>query len=56
MDLPDTSCISSKRQRFLAGRQRKFRMNYFIDSSRLEIEEKNRHTAIELASVIPSGW
>jgi hypothetical protein len=44
-----------KKTTVFAGRQRKFRMNYFIDSSRLEIEEKNRHTAIELASVIPAA-
>jgi hypothetical protein len=44
-----------KKLTFLWGAQHKFCMNYFIDTSSLEIEEKNRYTAIELASVIPAA-
>jgi hypothetical protein len=44
-----------KKLTFLFGKQHEFCMNYFIDVSSLEIEEKNRFTAIEVASVIPTG-
>jgi hypothetical protein len=42
-----------KKLTFLAGQQHKFCMNYFLDESSLELEEKNRFTAIELVSMIP---
>lgn len=42
-----------KKFTFIAGRQHNYCMNYFIDTKRLEIEEKNRYTAIELSSLIP---
>jgi len=42
-----------KKLTFLAGQQHKFCMNYFVDLQKLEIEEKNCYTAIELASLIP---
>ena len=46
-----------KKITFLAGQQHKFCMNYFMDTHCLEIEEKNRFTAIELSSLIPvSGY
>lgn len=46
-----------KKMTFLAGQQNKFCMNYFVDIHKLEIEEKNRFTAIELSSLIPvSGF
>lgn len=46
-----------KKITFLAGQQDKFCMNYFIDTHDLRIEEQNRYTAIELASLIPvSGY
>lgn len=46
-----------KKLTFLAGQQHKFCMNYFIDTENLEIEEKNRFTAIELSSLVPvSGY
>jgi hypothetical protein len=44
-----------KKVTFLAGQQHKFCMNYFADTHDLEIEEKNRFTAIELASLIPAS-
>jgi hypothetical protein len=42
-----------KKLTFITGRQDRYCMNYFIDESRLEIEDKNRYTSIELASIIP---
>jgi hypothetical protein len=42
-----------KKLTFLSGRQHRYCMNYFIDESHPEIEDKNRYTAIELASIIP---
>ncbi len=42
-----------KKATFLVGQQHSFCMNYFIDTSDLEIEEKNRFTAIELLSLVP---
>lgn len=42
-----------KKFTFLTGRQHRYCMNYFIDTYSLEIEEKNRYTAIELSSLIP---
>jgi hypothetical protein len=44
-----------KKLTFLVGRQHEFCMNYFIDADSLEIAEKNRFTAVELASLIPAG-
>lgn len=38
---------------FLLGSYKYFCINYFITSDHLEIEEKNRFTATELATVIP---
>jgi len=42
-----------KKMTFLFGQQNKFCMNYFVDVSRPELEEKNIYTAIELSSLIP---
>jgi len=42
-----------KKTTYLTGTQHNFCMNYFIDTHNLQIEEKNRYTAIELASMIP---
>ena len=42
-----------KKATFLVGQQHKFCMNYFIDKHKLELEEKNQFTAVELASLIP---
>lgn len=42
-----------KKLTFIAKQQHKFCMNYFVDLSQLELEDKNRFTAIELASLIP---
>lgn len=38
---------------FLLGSHRYFCVNYFIDSRHLEIEEQNRFTATEMATLIP---
>ncbi|RYD92485.1 MAG: nucleotidyltransferase domain-containing protein, partial [Sphingobacteriales bacterium] len=42
-----------KKISFLAGRERYFCMNYFIDAAGLEIREKNIYTATEVATLIP---
>jgi len=42
-----------KKTTFLVGAQHRFCMNYFIDTSNLELEERNIFTATELASIIP---
>jgi hypothetical protein len=42
-----------KKMTFLFGQQHRFCMNYFVDVSRPELEEKNIYTAIELSSLIP---
>lgn len=42
-----------KKLTFLFGHQHRYCMNYFLDESRLEIEERNRFTAIELSTLIP---
>jgi hypothetical protein len=42
-----------KKTTFLFGQQHKFCMNYFLDEGHPELEEKNRYTAIEMASMIP---
>jgi predicted nucleotidyltransferase len=42
-----------KKLTFLANRQHSFCMNYFIDGSRLNLEEKNLFTATELVTLIP---
>lgn len=42
-----------KKATFLLGRQHRYCMNYFIDTNNLQIEEQNRFTATELASMIP---
>lgn len=42
-----------KKLTFVLGMQEKFCMNYFIDISHPTIEEKNRFTAIELATLVP---
>jgi hypothetical protein len=42
-----------KKLTFLVGQEHKFCMNYFIDLGKLELEDKNRYTAIELASLTP---
>ncbi len=38
---------------FLLNSRKYFCVNYFIDSDHLEIEEKNRFTAVEIATLIP---
>ena len=38
---------------FLLNSSKYFCVNYFIDSDHLEIEEKNRFTAVEIATLIP---
>lgn len=38
---------------FLMNSRKYFCVNYFIDSDHLEIEEKNRFTAVEVATLIP---
>lgn len=38
---------------FLLNSRKYFCVNYFIDSDHLEIEEKNRFTAVEVATLIP---
>jgi len=38
---------------FLLNSRKYFCVNYFIDSNHLEIEEKNRFTAVEIATLIP---
>jgi hypothetical protein len=42
-----------KKFTYLLNRQHAFCMNYFIDESRLNIEEQNIYTATELATLIP---
>jgi hypothetical protein len=42
-----------KKFTFLTGSQDKYCMNYFIDTEKIEIEDKNRYTAVELATLIP---
>jgi len=42
-----------KKITFLVNAQHKFCMNYFIDTSKLELDERNVFTATELASIIP---
>jgi predicted nucleotidyltransferase len=42
-----------KKLTFLANRQHYFCMNYYIDEQELQIREKNRYTAIEIATLIP---
>lgn len=43
-----------KKMTFLWNAQHSFCMNYFIDESKLCIEEQNRFTATELATLIPA--
>jgi hypothetical protein len=40
---------------FLLNSRKYFCVNYFIDSEHLEIEEKNRFTAVEIATLIPAS-
>lgn len=40
---------------FLMNSRKYFCVNYFIDSDHLEIEEKNRFTAVEVATLIPAS-
>jgi hypothetical protein len=40
---------------FLLNSRKYFCVNYFIDSEHLEIEEKNRFTAVEVATLIPAA-
>ena len=42
-----------KKFTFLTRTQDKYCMNYFIDTEKIEIEDKNRYTAVELATLIP---
>lgn len=42
-----------KKLSFLVGQQHKLCMNYFIDETALDLEEKNIYTATELNSLIP---
>ncbi|RYE24323.1 MAG: hypothetical protein EOP51_07790, partial [Sphingobacteriales bacterium] len=42
-----------KKFTFLTGRQHKYCMNYFIDTEKVELDDKNRYTAVELATLIP---
>jgi predicted nucleotidyltransferase len=42
-----------KKFTFVLGREHSFCMNYFIDESRLHIEEQNIFTATELATLLP---
>ncbi len=42
-----------KKLTFLCNLQHYFCMNYFIDEAELEIIEKNRYTAIEIATLLP---
>lgn len=42
-----------KKLTFLVNRQHSFCMNYFIDETRLRLEEKNIFTATELATLVP---
>lgn len=41
-----------KKFTFLVGKEHDFCMNYFVDTSRLKIEEQNKFTAIEISSLI----
>jgi hypothetical protein len=41
-----------KKLTFITGSQDKFCMNYFVDTGKMEIEEKNVFTAIELSTLI----
>lgn len=40
---------------FLLNSRKYFCVNYFIDSDHLEIEEKNRFTAVEVSTLIPAA-
>lgn len=42
-----------KKFTFLFGKQHDYCMNYFIDTSKLTLDEKNKFTAIEIRSLIP---
>ncbi len=42
-----------KKFTFLTGKQKWFCMNYYVDEAKLEIEEKNIYTAIEVATLLP---
>ncbi len=42
-----------KKFTFITGRQHSFCMNYFLDESRLQLEEKNIFTATEMATLYP---
>jgi hypothetical protein len=42
-----------KKLTFVVNRQHDFCMNYFVDESALQIEEQNRFTATELATLVP---
>lgn len=42
-----------KKMTFLAGRQRLYCMNYFIDEEALQLADQNIFTAIELKTVVP---
>lgn len=43
-----------KKITFLTGHQHCFCMNYFIDESALELDDRNLYTAIELATLLPA--
>lgn len=40
---------------FLLNSRKYFCVNYFVDSNNLEIEEKNRFTAVEISTLIPAA-
>lgn len=42
-----------KKFTFLTRTQDKYCMNYFIDTEEMELEDKNRYTAVELVTLIP---
>lgn len=42
-----------KKLTFLTGRQKWFCMNYYVDQSGLEIEEKNIFTTVEITTLLP---
>ena len=42
-----------KKFTFLTGKQKWFCMNYYIDEAKLEIDEKNIYTAIEISTLLP---
>ncbi|MBA3827516.1 MAG: nucleotidyltransferase domain-containing protein [Taibaiella sp.] len=42
-----------KKLTFITGRQHMYCMNYFIDTERLQLQEQNRFTAVELSTMMP---